>query len=231
VLVGLAVVNKSWAVVAVPVVFVTVAAGHRRALWSMGATVASVLLLAKTVRTGGVSAGALGIATGTIFNPPQLFWWFGAHSWIADHARFTIVGTAGALAAVWWARARRWPNAPRDALLLLALVMLLRAALDPWNNLYYHVPFLVALTAYEVRNGRMAVITFLYTFALLIVVPIGGLHMSYDLRAAAYAAVVVPTIGWMAWRLYSGSGNGQGMRVARHAGFSPSPSADGVAAR
>lgn len=37
---------------------------------------------------------------------------------------------------------------------LLALVMLLRCALDPANNGYYHVPFLLAVIAADAINGR-----------------------------------------------------------------------------
>jgi hypothetical protein len=37
---------------------------------------------------------------------------------------------------------------------LLALVMLLRCALDPADNGYYHVPFLLALIAADAINGR-----------------------------------------------------------------------------
>ena len=41
-----------------------------------------------------------------------------------------------------------------DPLALLALLMLLRCALDPWNHAYYHAPFLAALIAWEVLEAR-----------------------------------------------------------------------------
>jgi hypothetical protein len=94
-----------------------------------------------------------------------------------------------------------------DALLLLALVLLLRAALDPWNNLYYHVPFLFALIAYEVRSGRMPLLTVCYSLLLLTFVPVKGVpHMPPDAHAAAYAVIVLPTIGWLAARLFLPAG-------------------------
>lgn len=42
-----------------------------------------------------------------------------------------------------------------DGLALLALLMLLRCALDPVNNVYYHLPFIIALAAWEAtaRSG------------------------------------------------------------------------------
>jgi hypothetical protein len=40
--------------------------------------------------------------------------------------------------------------AAADALLLLAAIGLLRCVLDPWDVIYYHVMFLLALGAWEV---------------------------------------------------------------------------------
>jgi len=207
VLLGLAVVNKAWAVVAIPVVVVALPGGRRRAVIATAVTVATAMIPISAVRGAGVGGGAMGLQIGTIFNPPQLLWWFGPDSWIAAHARFAIVAAAAAAATLWHWRGRRVGAVMPDVLLLLTLVMLLRAALDPWNNLYYHVPFLFALIAYEVRAGKTPLLTLGFTLVLLIVTPIGGLpHMSYDVRAAAYAAVVVPTCGWLTWRLYVTSG-------------------------
>jgi hypothetical protein len=210
ILIGVAVINKPWALVAVPVALAVMPSHRRQGLLIIAATVGAVMIPVTLVRAHGLSAtgaGAqLGVHSGTIFNPPQLLWWFGSHSWIVRQARPAIVLMSVACAALWWllvARNRPLADRSRDALLLLALVLLLRAALDPWNNLYYHVPFLFALMAYEVRSGRMPLLTVTYTFVLLVVVPIGGLpHMSHDLRAAVYAAIVLPTIACIAAKLY-----------------------------
>jgi hypothetical protein len=43
-----------------------------------------------------------------------------------------------------------------DPLALLALLMLVRCALDPWDHAYYHAPFLAALIAWEVLQARRA---------------------------------------------------------------------------
>jgi hypothetical protein len=125
---------------------------------------------------------------------------------------------------MWWMRQHR-AHQPvtgmTDALLLLGLVLLLRAALDPWNNLYYHVPFLFALLAYEIRSGRMPLMTVVYSFVLLIafliIVPLNGhSHLSFAVRGAIYAATVVPMIGWMVAKLYQSAGvRDTGSRIAR----------------
>lgn len=206
VLVGLAVVNKSWALVAVPVVLATLPAHRWRALAVLVAMSAAVFVPFVAGRVDGATAAANGADIGTIFNPPQLLWWLGPHSWIVREARGGIVLLAIGCAALWLIRRPRIRPAQERvgvALLLLALVLLIRAAFDPWNNLYYHVPFLCALLAYEITSGRTPRLTLLYTVLFLIVVPIGGVpHMAYDLRAAMYAATVIPTMAWMAARLY-----------------------------
>ena len=54
-----------------------------------------------------------------------------------------IVALALPLSAAWWFSRRRTPD---DVLALLALLFLLRCLLDPVDNAYYHVPFLLSLT-------------------------------------------------------------------------------------
>jgi hypothetical protein len=207
VLLGLAVANKTWALVAVPVVVAALPARRRRALIIAMAIAGTVLLPLVALHTHGLSATSNGANVGDIFNPPQLLWWFGDRSWIVRDARPAIVLTSLVLTVVWCVARRNvtLPTASRAAqpLLLLALVLLLRAALDPWNNLWYHIPFLFALLAFEVRSGRTPVIMAGYTLALLIVVPVGGvISMSTDLRALVYAAVVLPMIAGLAVKLF-----------------------------
>jgi len=204
-LLGLAVINKSWALVAVPVVLAVAPANRRWVLFVATSTTGALLLTVLLMSGNGVSATAAGTQTGTFFFPSQLLWWLGRHSWIVREAHVGIVLVAVGCAALWRSQRVR-PRSSRDgmpdALLLLALVFLLRAALDPWNNIYYHVPFLFALIAYEVRSGRAPLLTAAYTlliyYAVLVKVP----TMSPDVRAALYAAIVVPMIVWLAARLF-----------------------------
>ena len=226
-LVGLAVINKSWALVAVPVVFAVLPRARRRAAIALVASVGVVLIPVTIARAQpGANAGGIGGSIGaspigTIFNPAQLLWWFGPNAWISQHARAGILVVA-VIAALpyWWVRRGREDRpaaALADGLLLLAFVFLARAALDPWNNVYYHLPFLYALIAYELSSGRMPLLTILYTLLLLLTVPVGGVtHMTGDARAASYAIVVVPTFAWLAAKIYLPPGS-LGRRLRRRA--------------
>ena len=206
VLIGLAVVNKAWALVAVPVALAVMPAERRRAIMFMAATGAAVLVPITALRHGGLTPASAGSEVGTIFNPPQLLWWFGPHAWIVRQSHWIIVAVAAVCAVVWRSARSRTPRLRvgiPEALLLLASVLLLRAALDPWNNIYYHVPFMLSLMAYEVRSGRMPLMTLGYSILLFVVVPVYGiLHVTVDTRAAIYAAVVLPTLACLAAKLY-----------------------------
>jgi hypothetical protein len=205
-LVALAVINKSWALVAVPVVFVVMPGSRRAGVVSFLVTAAVVLIpitIARETAGGGGTASVAASQIGSLFNPPQLLWWFGPNAWIVQKARGLIVALAFACGALWWylrgrGTERRQVSLP-DALLLLALVFLIRAAFDPWDNVYYNLPFLFALIAYEFSSGRMPILTIVMTVLLLIVVPVSGvIHGSGDLHAAVYAIVAVPMLAWMA---------------------------------
>lgn len=210
---SLAIINKTWALAAVPVA-VAALPGHRlRTLLITAAASGGVLIPITAIRASqsvGTTAAIAGTGIGSIFNPPQLLWWFGRGSWIAPHARLLIVALAFALGGLWWLRMRHETTAPpmERSLLLLALVLLLRAALDPWNNPYYHLPFLFALFAYEVYARRWPVLTLLYSVLLVVVAPVNGVaHPTGDVQAAIYAAIVLPMIAWLAIRAFGLSGS------------------------
>jgi hypothetical protein len=216
-LIGLAVVNKPWALVAVPVALAVMPGERRRAVVFMAATGAAVLLPIMWLQNGGVNPASAGGEVGTIFNPPQLLWWFGRHAFVVREAHVIIVLVAAACAAVWWfsRRASSRPQAAlSEALLLLAFVLLLRAALDPWNNIYYHLPFMLAMMTYEIYSGRMPLIALVSSLILFVIVPVYGiLHVSVDARAAIYAAVVLPTLGFLAAKVYRTPGSRGGLTV------------------
>ncbi len=208
-LVGLAVANKSWALVAVPVVLAVLPARRLRALAVLALTAGAILGPILVFRHESVSAGnaaaSLGSQTGSLFLVPHILFWLGPNSWIVHEAHVLIVLVAFACGAGWWVlRGRREPHnaEPSEALLLLMLVMFLRAALDPWDNLYYQTPFLFALMAFESRRApkRTAVMTCL----LMLVVPPWILGGSRDFAAARYTAVAVPMIVLLGLRVFRG---------------------------
>jgi hypothetical protein len=218
---SIAIINKSWALVAFPVVLAALPT-HRLRTGALVALVVGVVLVPTTEiqqSVSGASAGAVaGTGIGTIFNPASLVWWFGRGSWLAAHARFSIVGGAFVLGGVWWLRRGQMPDPEgrtEQALLLLTLVLLLRAALDPWDNVYYHLPFLLALLAYEIHTRRWPIASTVYAILVIFIAPNQGLgtlglivpvhalvHPSGNLQAAAYAVVMVPTLLWLAGAVF-----------------------------
>lgn len=205
---ALAVFNKPWALVAVPVVIAVMPADRMRAVLIGGGAAGAAALAMVLVHGHGLSAAAAGGTTSDIFNPPQLLWWLGRGSWFVREAHVLLVLVAVPCAVLWSLRGKHETGVcEQDALLLLALVLLLRAALDPWDTLFYHVPFLFAIATWEIRSGRMPLLALLYSIALLIVAPPYGIpHMSPDLHAAMYATLVAPTIAWLGFRLYAPMG-------------------------
>jgi len=165
VLLGLAVATKAWGVLAAGPVLLALPAGTRlRALAAAGLAGGAVLL--PLWLTG--PAGGHAVATGSvIFQPWQVWWWLGdtgsvvlggdglpkPDGWRTPPAWLSPLAHPGIAALVvpaslGWALARR----PRgdDLLLLLAILLLARCVLDPWNTVYYGLPCLLALTAWEV---------------------------------------------------------------------------------
>ncbi|HEX6457648.1 MAG TPA: glycosyltransferase 87 family protein [Thermoleophilaceae bacterium] len=172
-LLGAAVATKQWALLAV----LPALAGAGRQRWRMAlAATATAAALIVPMAAGDIhrffhtNHGA-GVITGSAM-PTNIWFGFGTDvpvmilpngATTPPRALPALIGTiahplilmAGfALALAWW-RLRR--GAPReDALLLLALILLVRCLLDPITNGYYHLPFLMALAAWEGLRRRGA---------------------------------------------------------------------------
>lgn len=204
-LIGAAIACKQWGILAAPVAFAVLPAGRLR--YGAAATAAALALLAPTQlgsSTGLVHGSAA--AANLTFHPEQIWramgqYWMrpagGSHSsvlvpaptdFVARASHPLIVALAVALSLVWWARRRRLQ--PTDVLLLLAGVMLLRCVLDPWNTVYYHVPFLLALCAWEVCARRTIPVLALAAGALD-----WTAFQSVDLTAGADSACLF-YLGW-----------------------------------
>ena len=119
--------------------------------------------------------------------------------WLAPIAKPLIVALTVPLSAL-WAYRRRGPRS--DALLLLALLLLVRCMLDPWNVIYYHLPLVVALLAWEVLDGRR--------IPLLALATTGAVWLTFKTYGGAYGdgpwlaylAWTLPLGAHLAWRLY-----------------------------
>ena len=170
---GLAIANKQWALIAVGPVLL--AAPNRR--WrtlAEAAAVAIALYAPFMLASRGLVAGTTQIAptaTGQVFHPWQIFWFLGARghwmpamlpfiergfrlppAWLGGRPHILIVGLVAPL--TWLALRRR--TRPADALALLALLALVRCWLDPWDLVYYPLPFIFALAAWETSVARRA---------------------------------------------------------------------------
>ena len=238
-LLGLAVANKPWAVLAVvPVALALGAAkglaGANVARWRAiaadprlrAAAVAGVLgaaVLAPLALYGGAAieeARTVARSSGAILKPWQVWWFAGDHAgtlydafgnarpdgyrtppaWLGEIARPLVVLVPTLIALLCAIRLRRRPW--HDALLLLALVFLLRCLLDPWNVSYYALPFLFALLAWEVHaRGGVPRLTLLGTLLTWVTCDWLSAFVNPDVQSVAYVAWSVPFALALAWRL------------------------------
>lgn len=210
---GLALINKTSALVVVPLVLAVMPADRRLSgLISAVATAGIVLIPVTIIRAsasgGGVGGGsALGTNSVGLFLPPQLLWWFGRTSWVAREGHIILVAVVWLVTgAWWWLRVHPGLERPRleTVLMALALVFFLRGALDPWDNIYYFAPFMLAVMTLENPRG-FPKLTWIYLILLVVVVPISGvLHgLGHTGQAAAFAALALPSISWFAWRVFA----------------------------
>jgi hypothetical protein len=236
-LLGLAIANKEWALLAIGPVLLALPARRRLpCLASAGSVAAAVLGPLLLVGSSGFVAGTRAVATasGELFQPWQVWWFLGAANhvtsgvtravpigaplsthpewrlappWLSGvtHPLIVAVGLAGAL---WLQRRRRTGTrtvGERDALLVLALVMLVRCVLDNWDVMYYLLPFVFALLAWEARGPakRPPVLALSSTVLAWISFQWLPSHASPDVQAAFFLAWVVPLAVGLAVALYA----------------------------
>ena len=93
------------------------------------------------------------------------------------------------------------------SLLLLSLVLALRCVLDPWDISYYALPFLFALTTWEVLGARrLPVVSLLATFATWFIFMETGntaLYLPANTQALIFTLVSVPGVLALALTLYA----------------------------
>jgi Glycosyltransferase family 87 len=102
---------------------------------------------------------------------------------------------------------RRRRLSATDPLLFLALVLLLRCMLDPFDNPYYHLPFLFAFLTWEALSIRgVPVIALFVSFAFLLQTNLAGVFTTipdYTTHCVVYLAWSLPALAFMALHLYS----------------------------
>jgi hypothetical protein len=250
VLLGLAVANKEWAILAVGPVLMALPRVRIRTLILSGCVAAAVMapfiLSTLTAASGGFvgQAQAVGTSTGSIFHPWQIWWFFGAtphavpgHLFIMDPARVyriapawlggightLVIALMPPLTGLFaLVRRHRNPTGRHDALLLLALLLALRCVLDPWDISYYSVPMLLALLAWEVASERAPVVS---VGAMLVTCFTLQNSLAFDTQAAIFLITSVPSLIALCLALYA-PGLGQRLLApAKRALVQPAPAA------
>jgi hypothetical protein len=221
VLLGLAIANKEWALLAVGPVLLALPSRRALCMLSAGAVTAIILAPLALVGSSGFIASTRGAAAppSTIFQPWQAFWFLGHHgpvvhglfgvvkpgyrtapAWVGTISHPLIIAIAAPLTALLWRREHR----RSDALLLLALLLLLRCLLDTWDTAYYLLPFVLALLAWESLGDqrRPPVLALSSTVLAWVSFQWLPLHVSADAQAIFFLAWSLPLAGVLGLWLY-----------------------------
>jgi hypothetical protein len=219
-LLGLAIATKSWAVLAIGPVLLALPGRRLLALGVAGGV--TLLVLAPILFAGSHRALAAGASTGgTIFVPWQLFWFLGESGhvviggnglpkpagyrvppeWLSPltHPLIALLTVPLSLA---WARAYRAASrfGGDNVLLLLALLLLLRCVLDPWNIVYYELPFVLALLSWEAlaRPQQPPVLALAASAIVWLTFQSVPRWLSPDMQCVFFLAWSLPLAGWLA---------------------------------
>jgi len=214
---GLAIVNKQWALVAVGPVLLA-APGHRVRVGAIAVALSACFyapLLAPGLLDHYTSTAA-SAGGGPIFQPWQLWWFLGNHGHVVigtggikfgyrspppliesiDHPLIVALGLPATLLA-----ARRGSG---DALLLLTLLLAARFALDTWDQIYYCLPFIVSLLTWEtLRWRRPPVLALAASMLAWYTFEIAPGRVSPDAQAAVFLAAALPALVALSVMLYA----------------------------
>lgn len=218
ILLGLAIASKQWAVLAIGPVLLALPGRRLLALGIASAVTAAVLAPMMLAGShGALVAGAR--STGEIFQPWQLFWALGDSgqvviggnglpkpdgyrvppAWLSPltHPLIALLVVPFSLL---WARIRESRGGGEQLLVLLALLFLLRCVLDPWNNVYYALPFLLALLAWEglCRPERPPIVALIATVLVWATFQEMPALLSPDMQSAFFLAWSLPLALWLA---------------------------------
>jgi hypothetical protein len=173
---GAAVVNKPWGLLAVGPVLICAGPGARRAALATAAVAGGWVL---AILLGGGYGDLIRAYSGMspVAHPPDVWWPLayvrhvlgGGIAYMVpsllNHWARRLIVVIGFAASIAVARRR---GSRADAFALLALLMLIRCMLEPSNHVYYQLPFVIALCAWEARTGRWPLLAPAATIAFLL---------------------------------------------------------------
>ncbi len=220
VLLGLAIATKAWAVLAIGPVLLALPERRVLALAIAGSVTSAII--APILLAGSHATLVSGASTGNVIFVPWQAWWMLGEAghvviggdglpkpdgyrvppeWLSPLTHPLIAFLVLPLSLLWArvrATARRLDG--EQVLLLLALLLLLRCILDPWNVVYYELPFLLALLAWEAlcRPDRPPVLALLSTVVVWATFETVPQLVGPDLQSAFFLAWSLPLGAWMA---------------------------------
>ena len=223
-LLGLAVASKQWAVIAILPVLMALPS-RRLAVGVKAAAVVLILVVPGVVAQPHVFAAAQGnVAFGQRFIDSWSAWYpfagatpgrlvsgphgvtvtpfAGGSALIGRYAHPFIVLSAFAVPLAIALRRRRFALSGPDAMALLVLLALLRCALDPSDNAYYHAPVLLALAGWDALASRGLPLRAIAGAAIALALTRWSAQMDPQAFNALYLAIVVPTAGAIALALW-----------------------------
>jgi hypothetical protein len=210
-LLGLAVASKQWAVIAILPVLMALPSSRIRVALVSGAIVAALTLpslIAAPESFSEVHSAAAN--TGRVLSPWNV-WYPAAEVTVEKHqigsTRFTaeahrapplvgslshplIVFLALGLPLAFALRRGGFRLSGADAMALLALLALLRCALDPVDNAYYHLPLLLALLGWDALDAERLPLRGLSATAIALLFVWWSRHLS-DVQLFNFAYVTV----------------------------------------
>lgn len=219
-LLGAAIVNKPWGVLAIGPVLLCAPGQRVRILMPVAAIVGGWLLTAGLADPARLWLSAHGAETSIVAHPQNL-WWPLAHTdglyrvppaILAAHGRQLAVVLALATAAVLAVRAHRSgePVGTGRCLALLAFGFALRCLLEPSPHGYYQLPFVVALAAWESRTRGSVSISL--TAAFLLALDFRRLEeATAAIPFLLYLAVLLPVCALLLAGMFAGTAHGSSL--------------------
>lgn len=201
---GLAVINKPWGILAVAPVLLAAHRGQTRMILLAGSVGLAWVLGAYLASPSHFSRIVIGASTSVVAHPVDAWWPF-AHLHVAPgverayfppalisaHARELAVLLAIPLSLPLARAANRTTG---ECLALLALLFGVRCLLDPSNHVYYQLPLVLALVAWEATTRGLPVVAMAATFGFWFVFHTVSGVASLNVQFAAYLAVMVPVL-------------------------------------